>query len=459
MRSLFVRIFLWLWLAMAVVAALLVITSPFFTKSRPALESWHESAETWASGRAEAAARQIAEGGVDGLRMGRGQGRGGPGGPHPPARVFVLDEDGVDLHGAPVPPEVVDVARQAASTKVEQTHREGAFYLVARPVVDPDGRLLVVVAAHHSPPRLVNLLEPKALAWRLAVLVVVVGGLSFWLARYLSSPMGALRRATRRLSEGDLSTRVGGRVVRRRDEIGQLARDFDAMAERIEALVGSQRRLLGDVSHELRSPLARLVVALELARARAGDAAGELLDRIGQEADRLDRLIGQLLLLERLESGGAEGEATPVDLGRLLSEVADDAAFEAAAEGREVRFDAPEGVVVDGRAELLRSAFENVLRNAVRHTPSGTAVEVELGISDDEVEVAVRDHGPGIAEDELDRVFEPFYRVQEARERATGGVGLGLAIAARAVRAHGGAVSAANHPEGGLVVTVRLPKR
>lgn len=459
MRSLFVRIFLWLWLAMAAVAAVLVVTSPFFTRSRPALEDWHSSAETWARTRVDAAARQIGRLGADGLRVGRGPGHGsgGRGGPHTPGRIFVLDDEGVEVRGVPAPPEVTEAARRAAAAGEEQAQRSGALYLVARPVVDPEGRTLVVVAAHHSPPRLVNLLEPKALAWRLAALVAVVGAVSFGLARYLSSPMAPLRRATKRLSEGDLSTRVGGAVARRRDEIGQLARDFDAMAERLEALVGAQRRLLGDVSHELRSPLARLVVALELARSRAGEGAAEPLDRIGREADRLDRLVGQLLLLERLESGAAGGEPEAVDLSRLIGEVADDATFEAAAEDKEVRLDAADAVTVSGTPELLRSAFENVLRNAVRHTPSGSAVEIALAVTGDTVDVSVRDRGPGVADTDLERIFEPFYRVEEARDRASGGTGLGLAIAARAVRAHGGTISAANHPDGGLVVTVRLP--
>ena len=457
MRSLFVRIFLWLWLAMAAVAAVLVVTSPFFTRSRPALEDWHSSAEAWARSRVDAAARQVAHLGADGLRMGRGPGRGGRGGPHPPARIFVLDENGAEVRGLPAPPEVAKAARRAAAEGEEQAQRAGALYLVARPVVDPEGRTLVVVAAHRSPPRLVNLLEPEALAWRLAVLVAVVGAVSFGLARYLSSPMGVLRRATRRLSDGDLSTRVGGAVARRRDEIGQLARDFDAMAERLEALVGAQRRLLGDVSHELRSPLARLVVALELARGRAGEDAAEPLDRIGREADRLDRLVAQLLLLERLESGAAAGEKEPVDLTGLLAEVADDAAFEAAADSREVRLEAAGAVTVSGFPDLLRSVFENVLRNAVRHTRAGSAVEIALAVADDAVEVSVTDRGPGVAESELERIFEPFFRVEEARDRASGGTGLGLAIAARAVRAHGGTIAAANHPDGGLVVTVRLP--
>lgn len=457
MRSLFLRIFVSLWVAMVLVAVVLVVTSPYFTRSRPALEKWHQGAESSARSRVERVSSHIAEHGADAVQDGRDQGRDRRGGSHSPVRVFIFDSEGVELRDQKVPREVLDLAEQSHATGREQSARAATLYLVAKPVTDPDGRRLVVVVAHHSPPRLVHLLEPSALGWRLAVLGLVVGGLSFWLARYLSSPVPPLRQATRRLSAGDLGARVEGDVADRRDEIGELARDFNAMAERIEALVGSQQRLLRDVSHELRSPLARLSVALELARGKAGEAAAKPLDRIEREAGRLDQLIGQLLLLERLEAGAGGGDAVEFEVGPLLAEVVADAGFEAAANGSQVRFDATNEGRVRHRRELLRSAFDNVIRNAVHHSEPGSVVEVDLATDDDGVEVSVRDHGPGIAADELERVFEPFYRVEEARDRSTGGVGLGLAIAARAVRAHGGEIAAANHSDGGLVVTVTLP--
>jgi two-component system sensor histidine kinase CpxA len=459
MRSLFLRIFLLFWLAMALVAAVLVVTSPLFTRSRPGLEDWHRDAESWARSAVDRAAEHIEEAGVGGRPRGRGHGQGAEhgGGPPMPARIFVLDDTGRELRGAKAPQEVLDIADRVLSAGEEISERSGMLYLVARPVVDPEGRSLAVVAAHHSPPRLVHLLDPKALAWRLGALFLVVGGLSFWLARYLSSPVAPLRSATRRLSGGDLSARVGGKVAGRKDEIGELARDFDAMAERIEGLVGSQHRLLRDVSHELRSPLARLAVALELARGRAGEAAAGPLDRIELEAARLDELIGQLLLLERLEAAHPEGDAVKIDLGALLSEVVADAGFEAAAGGTEVRLDPGGGGRISGRPELLRSAFDNVIRNAVQHAEPGSVVEVGLTTVGDGVTVVIRDHGDGLDEAELERIFEPFYRVDESRQRASGGVGLGLSIARRAVQAHGGSMAARNHEDGGLEIVVRLP--
>jgi two-component system sensor histidine kinase CpxA len=457
MRSLFLRVFLWFWLAMALVVAVLVITSPLLTRSRPGVERWSRSAEDWARSAVERTAVHIGEIGVEGIPRGPGRGRGRGGGPHAPARVFVLDEAGTELRGVEAPPEVAELARRSVAEDSEISQRTGSLYLVARPVADPDGRALIVVAAHHSPPRLVHLLELKALWWRLGVLVLIVGALSFWLARYLSSPVGVLRRATRRLSGGDLTARVGGKAARRNDEIGQLARDFDAMAERIESLVGAQQRLLRDVSHELRSPLARLVVALELARARSGDDAVEPLDRIGREADRLDDLIGRLLLLERLEAGSTDHGRVVFDVDDLVAEVVSDASFEAAAEDRDVRFESGGRHVVHGRPELLRSALDNVVRNALHHTPAGSTVRVGSRTVSGQLEIIVRDGGPGVPPEDLERIFDPFYRVEEARERTRGGVGLGLAIARRGVRAHGGEISAANHPAGGLAVTIALP--
>jgi two-component system sensor histidine kinase CpxA len=229
------------------------------------------------------------------------------------------------------------------------------------------------------------------------------------------------------------------------------------MAERLESLLGSQRRLLRDVSHELRSPLARLRVALELARNRAGEGAGEPLDRIDREAARLDELIDRLLLLERLEAGDPETEVVDFDLAELLSEVVDDASFEATSADREVRFEASPQCPMRGHPDLIRSALDNVIRNAIRHTPEGSEVEVELQAEDPIATVSIRDHGYGVPEEHLETLFEPFARVADARERTTGGAGLGLAITRRAVEIHGGTVTARNHPDGGLEISVHLP--
>jgi two-component system sensor histidine kinase CpxA len=233
------------------------------------------------------------------------------------------------------------------------------------------------------------------------------------------------------------------------------------MADRLETLIGSQRRFLRDASHELRSPLARLEVALELARGRAGSELAEPLERIGRESSRLNSLIGQLLELERLASGSPSLDTVDLDVAEILKEIARDAGFEAEARGCGVSLEVAARPRVEGSAELLRSAIENVVRNAVGHTHEGSEVEVAVGEETDKgrstAVITVRDHGPGVAVEELPRLFEPFYRVADARERRTGGVGLGLAITERAIRLHDGEIDAANHPDGGLLVTIRLP--
>jgi two-component system sensor histidine kinase CpxA len=278
----------------------------------------------------------------------------------------------------------------------------------------------------------------------------------------MTKPMVRLRAATRRLAAGDLTARSGAPASTRRDEVAGLMRDFDAMAERLELLVKAQSRLLNDISHELRSPLARLNVALGLARQRAGVESADMLDRIELEASRLNELIGRLLTLARLEDGEQRVPQTPVPLDELVSSVAEDAEFEAQQRHCHVHTVIPEGEWgVRGNDSLLHSAVENVVRNAIRYTAEGTSVEIELTrekrASGAEAVLRVSDSGPGVPADALGKLFEPFYRLDDARGRLTGGVGLGLAITERAVRFHGGKVSAFNRAAGGLVVEIRLP--
>jgi two-component system sensor histidine kinase CpxA len=229
------------------------------------------------------------------------------------------------------------------------------------------------------------------------------------------------------------------------------------MAARIEQLVSAQMQLLGDISHELRSPLARLVVALELAQQKQGGAASAEFERIALEAERMNALIGQLLTLSRLESGAGKIAAETVDIDALLERLVENCNFELAADERRAVIVESAPAAIEGDPALLTSAFENVIRNAARYTDSGTAVEVAARTADGWLEVRVRDHGPGITESMLERVFDPFVRVGDARDRGSGGHGLGLAIAKRAIGLHGGEIAAANHPDGGLEISIRLP--
>lgn len=295
-----------------------------------------------------------------------------------------------------------------------------------------------------------------------AAAALLAGGLT-WLIFFRSFilPLRRLRKVTQQLAAGNLAARVGEGLVHKRDEVADLGRDVDHMAERIEGLVGAQQRLIRDVSHELRSPLARLNVALELARQSAGPALSAPFDRIERESERLNELISQLLMLTRLESESGLAEKTDFDMAVLVAEVAQDVDFEARSQGRGVAITKTEPLLLSGNRELLRQALENLIRNAVRYTAENTVAEIELNKKKVRghtwAAIRVRDQGPGVPEAELRNIFRPFYRVNDARERQSGGSGVGLAIADRAVYLHGGSLQAANAVGGGLIMEMELP--
>jgi signal transduction histidine kinase len=287
------------------------------------------------------------------------------------------------------------------------------------------------------------------------LLFSIAGGIfCYFISRHVTKPLDKLSEAAASIAAGRLDTRVDHSLTHRRDEIAGLARDFDRMAERIEALVTGQRRLLGDVSHELRSPLSRLIVALSLVKQGSGGEAAENLERIGLEARRLDTMIGQLLALTRIDSGLDRGSPVSFDLTSLVQEVANDGDFEARACNRSVVIIEAPACRVMGFEELLGSAVENVVRNAIRHTDEGTAVGISLQVTNSRAVIRVRDHGPGVPESMLSEIFLPFRRFANG---AGDGAGLGLAIAERAVSVHQGAIRAMNAAEGGLIVEIGLP--
>jgi two-component system sensor histidine kinase CpxA len=291
-------------------------------------------------------------------------------------------------------------------------------------------------------------ITPDHLFWLLATFL-----LCYWLALNLTRPVRDLQKAVEQFGKNGFSTRLNST---RGDELGELARAFDRMATRIETLLAAERRLLLDISHELRSPLARLGVAVELAR--SGDDTEAALNRIQKESDRLNALVGQLLQVTRAEGDPASLHRDPIRLDQLVEQLVDDARIEAAARGCQVEFEKPGPVTVAGDAELLRRAIENVIRNAIRYSPNQSSIRVSLQYVNGRATVDIRDCGPGVPEEALPRLFDAFYRVETDRGRGSGGIGLGLSIARRAIELHHGKISAKNaHP--GLEVVIDFPAR
>lgn len=431
MGSLFSKIFLAFWLS------LILLGVALFSAERRLGDRELETHREWLMAHADTAAGLFAAGGIDAVQ---GWLRGLRRAERRP--VFLLDETGRPL------------LRQ-------RPHRDWRSDLPTHAGVHKTGpgRFLILVEMPETRPTLLlgTLVDLGRLAGldpviRIAIALAISGLVSLLLAITLTRPLRRLRHAAQALAAGDLEARVG---MHGRDEIGALARDFDLMADRLRSMLDSQQRLLRDVSHELRSPLARLRVALELAE--QNPARPDTLARIGKEADELERLVTDLLSLARLESGQVSLQRTRICLADLLRGVVNDADFEARARKRRVEVQVIEDGWVEGDVVLLRSAIENVVRNAVRHTPEQTAVEVELRSQDGGLKIEVRDQGAGVPETELMRMFEPFTRIAEARDRHSGGFGLGLSITGQVMTAHGGRVEAHNREGGGLAVCLFLP--
>ena len=284
------------------------------------------------------------------------------------------------------------------------------------------------------------------------LLILAAVALLCWiLATNLASPLRGLARVVDRFGAGDLSVRVNSS---RKDEIGEVGRAFDRMAERIGTLLTAERRLLQDISHELRSPLARLSFAAELAR--TADDRDAAIARMNKEIARLTDLVGGLIQVTRAEGDPAANSSESLRLDQLLGEVIEDCQVEADARGCRIAFAGSRELTMHGDREVLRRAIENVIRNAIRYTPAGTSVDVQLDATADTARIAVRDYGPGVPPEALPKIFQPFFRVDDSRYTATGGVGLGLAIASRAIGLHHGKLWAENTTPG-LRVWIELP--
>lgn len=452
-QSLFLKIFFWFWTTAIVTGIALVITFVFGPGRVPS--RWHSTLTDTARSSGMIVLAELERGGV-------------------PAASSYLEsfehDTGLraclfDLNGTPVVGKDCDTFGKVRSHAARSGSAEfGLKYGLVRIALVLPGR-----GAHHyifatelpAGPRAAFGMDTAAIALRFAVAFSVSGFICYLLTIYLTRPILQLREAAQQLAQGKLSTRAATAIERRGDELGALTRDFNAMAERIEELISRQRQLIFDISHELRSPLARLNVALDLAK---GGKAGKLpFEHMESDLVRLNEMIGRLLTIAKLDAASMQVamtsvEMASVDMTEIVGRIVEDARFEARKRNVVVKFASEEHHHVHGNAALLHSAIENVVRNAVHYTAVGTSVEISLKVvGASQLRLEIRDHGKGVPESDLGRIFQAFHRVAEARDRESGGVGLGLAIADRVIRIHGGTIRAENVQPAGLKVLIEIP--
>lgn len=449
--NLFLKIFLWFLAAIALMVGVVVFLN-WTVQTEPVVSRWRISLRNQTNIYSETAGQIYAQQGEPALNEFLNRVR----------KLETISEvDLIGENGKVWPSDGVntaayaDLVAKALNSDTVEIDNTNENALSARQLKLPNGERYVLIIGWERP-RMTPFFGESPLRYvRYGGLLLTAFLLCWILARYLSSPIGKLRQATQKLADGDLSARVADEVGNRRDELASLAKDFDLMAERIESLITSQQRLSRDVSHELRSPLARMNVALEIAKQKMNGEAAPQIARIEAESQRLNDMISRLLTLSKLETGSKDFERRELNFMSLVEQVAADADFEASAKGRSVQVVAAVPCKVVGSDTLIRSAVENVLRNAVRYTREGTKVEVSLSNGSGRARLTIVDHGGGVPEAELANLFRPFYRVGEARDRGSGGTGLGLAIAEQAIIAHKGSIAASN-TEDGLKVDIVL---
>ena len=443
MHSLFSRIFLLFLLAMTLIVGSSIATTftiasrdnePLEFQRRPSL--------------AIQASEVLASGGVGALKSWLEANKTAVG----DRELFVIGPNGQDILGRHLP----EAASRRLGLPREPVPGNFRPSRAAPQIVAADGEIYTVFTTPRRP-SIFGALSLPAISFTILAIALVVSALtSWWLAEHLTAPIRRIQAGARSLATENLDARVSAGLEGRKDELAVLARDFDAMADQLRANRGATTQLLRDISHELRSPLARMRVALGLARQPPADFPRQL-DRLDREIERLDAMISQVLKLARLHGTDALQARQRFDLGEVIEEVVRDANFEGAVKNCQVDLTGSADVAVTGSRELLHSAIENVLRNAVRYSPGNARVQMDIAAAGGGLEIVIRDHGPGVPASELERIFEPFYRVAESRDRDSGGEGIGLAITSQVIKAHGGTAKAANAAGGGLEVRLNLP--
>lgn len=453
MNRLYWRIFLAFWLVIVITVgfAITASTISFLAEMDSARV---DSMRATIDASTESAQRALSEGGVEGLR-GWLSARASD---HTMPPLFVIapdDRELLDRRMEPPPPRRLIRRLRGESSGLSETE---ARRFPARALRSPRGERFILLMPFRPPPPGAWFFRPENRLLVLVIALLASGSVCFVLARHLTRPIRALRLTGVAIADGNLSARVGEGVPERRDEFGALARDFNRMADRVQTLMSARQALLREVSHELRSPLARLQAAVGLARQRGGSGAERELDRIELEGERLNELIGRILAFTRLESMDSISRAT-IDLAELVGDVVEDARYEAEPAGKEVLLNNLTEAQVGADEALLHSAIENVLRNAIEHARREVSVTMASPRPDGRFLITIVDDGPGVAADHLPRLFEPFFTAprNDALASIHYGSGLGLSIARRAIELHGGSITVANRPEGGLRIDLSVP--
>ena len=384
---------------------------------------------------------------------------------HPNVNAYVFDSQGGSIMGGDVPEDVSLYAFSQSDFHVKIQPLNRSEILVKAPLTSRDGQFYLLVVEFLHP---FAVLDVKSYIYLgLGVAIIFFAGIGFLLSAYLSQPLQRLQKTVKAIAGGDLGARSGYRLRKRRDEIGDLSREFDVMADRVQTLLADQKGLLRDISHELRSPLARLQIANELARMDANELVLENLDRIDLETNRINEMIADILLLAKLDVDRHPEQWQATDLIQIVNQVVNDAHFEQQEQSIEIHCQKKHCWVMADE-KLLSSALENLIRNAMLHTFINTKVEITIKSVDSDFAIVIRDHGPGVAEKHIPNLTKPFYRAEQARERVAQnvkqkksggrGYGLGMAIANRIIISFDGHMAIRNHPEGGLEISCYLSR-
>lgn len=450
MYSLFWNIFLSFWIAMIISSIAIAWYTEKVSENEvpPLFKRHHEIFER----QSETAKHTLSQTGIPGLL----QWKSNKNNIHAIERIYIVNEQRMEVTHQPLPQDIVKFINSEFSIHFYTPFDTSMDSILGFRVTAPDNKSYYLVTTFNKPHPLLYLLTPQ----RIIIGIIVSGLICFALARYLSAPINRLRHTAMQLSHGNLDARISEATQMRYDEIGELAKDFNFMANRLQTMINSQKHLMRDISHELRSPLARIQVALELARKQETAAIEPELQRIELELERLNTMIDELLTFVRMEIDQDKTDKVIVNIKELLEQIVDDTHFEncQTPQQRQISITCPADIEISANPQLLYRALENIIRNACFYTPKDTQVKINCVASDGNILLTFEDEGPGVPEDMLDKIFEPFVRVSKSREKQSGGYGIGLAITKRVIEIHGGHIHAKNKTSGsGMAVDISLP--